>query len=177
MRVVIPTILLLLAGLLFAGSIANRAELREVQDAARDSARLDFEKRLLPRYEQERPFRGTYYSGFERQVITLCLDTQEPCATPVHPKGGPLECWVEWTKSASAELERLSQSLDGGWGAVQWARLEGRGRLATMPGGFGHLGMYMCQIEISSLAVARPLDPESKSAAGKAVESGRPKNR
>lgn len=85
--------------------------------------------------------------GFETSMIGVCGDKRSSCRVPVNVDGSEQPCWLVLSKKASEDADRLvgRQREDGEY----W--IEGSGRIAVRPGGFGHLGAYTCQVEMQAV--------------------------
>lgn len=103
---------------------------------------------LTPRYGPVKAISGKAMFGQETSIIGLCSDRREKCTLPVNIDGSEEACWLAFTKESSADIERLHGQayVENG---EYW--IEGEGRVAARPGGFGHLGAYTCQVEIKSV--------------------------
>ncbi|TPE63626.1 hypothetical protein FJQ54_01815 [Sandaracinobacter neustonicus] len=143
MRYVIPSLLLGLALLAFIGTISNVHERRQIREQADAQAEARFNERLSPQYDREVSFRGVTRFYFEINTILLCLDEAVPCRTPISTSGMPMECWVE-------NKDKDKRHIPNG------AMIEGVGRVATRPGGFGHMNLYECQLQISEWHIVPP---------------------
>jgi hypothetical protein len=100
------------------------------------------------------PITGVYVTSFELSALRLCDENAKGC-----DRDGPDGCWVEFTPAADAEASKFllgGRYADGHYGQY-W--IEGKGRVARSPGGFGHLSSYKCQILLSSVGVMKKLPP------------------
>lgn len=83
----------------------------------------------------------------------LCPEGRENCSAPVHDDGTDdmsRYCWLEFTNSARADRDRLHKG-GGQWEGAQEYWMEGTGRIALKPGGFGHLAQYRCEVEMTNI--------------------------
>jgi hypothetical protein len=102
-----------------------------------------------PQYEPIRRISGKAMFGQETSIIGVCESERATCKLPLNIDGFEQPCWLEFTKRASADLERLAgvTYLENG---EYW--INGAGRIAVRPGLFGHLNKYTCQVEMTSVA-------------------------
>jgi hypothetical protein len=99
-----------------------------------------------PAYGASRPISGKIMFGQETSMIGLCRTERTTCVLPTNVDGSDQPCWLVFTGAGTASLERLTGRRDPGDGEY-W--IEGDGRIAVEPGGFGHLSRYTCQVEVS----------------------------
>lgn len=102
-----------------------------------------FEHFFEPQYGEDQFISGEFSWYFETSAIELC-DNRNDCIPHRNVDGTVQSCWVDFVKDAGKD-RRLAEAKDGSF----W--LEGRGRVAVLPGSFGHLGEYTCQIEMSRI--------------------------
>lgn len=123
------------------------------QTAGAASSKQDEELRRYletPQYGGTRPLSGKAMFGRETSIIGLCDKGRADCELPRNVDGSEQPCWLEFTERASADRRRLTRANypeDGEY----W--IEGEGRVAVQPGGFGHLSEYTCQVELVSVRV------------------------
>ena len=92
-----------------------------------------------PQYGVPVRLRGVVGWGFETSSIDICDNASGPCVRHRNVDGAAQNCWLELAPSAANDLPR--EHLDGNF------LIELTGRVATLPGLFGHLGEHSCQIE------------------------------
>lgn len=101
-----------------------------------------------PQYGLEHALAGKMMFGQEMSIIGLCDRKRAACELPRNVDGSEQPCWLTFTERGSTHLKRMSRTdyvEDGEY----W--IEGIGRIAVHPGGFGHMSGYTCQVELSSV--------------------------
>jgi hypothetical protein len=101
-----------------------------------------------PQYGETRPISGKALFGRETSIIGVCESKRDSCKIPMNVDGLEQPCWLVFSKQSSADVKRLSGDSYGQDGEY-W--IDGFGRIAVRPGGFGHLNGYTCQVELSSV--------------------------
>lgn len=109
-----------------------------------DSEESWLEHYSAPQYGEERRVFGKYLSAFEASTINLCDDLSN-CPMRLNVDGSLQTCWVEFAPSASVPKRVFDDEGSGSY----W--LSGTGRIAVLPGSFGHLGGYTCQVEMTKI--------------------------
>ena len=97
---------------------------------------------LLPKYGEPTEIKGQYWAHWERSSINLCSE-RRGCRVPRNVDGSEQSCWTVFVGEAATAM---SAELKEG---EYW--IEGTGRIAVLPGSFGHLNQYTCQVEISEV--------------------------
>ena len=131
----------LIAGLMLASCEpvpGGGAEILEIDSP--DEAAVHFMK---PVYGEVQPISGEYSSFIETSAISLCNDVNN-CQPPRNIDGSIQSCWVEFADASNPDKFYADVGTGSYW-------VEGRGRIAVLPGSFGHLGQYTCQIEMSRI--------------------------
>jgi len=103
-----------------------------------------------PSYGLPRAITGKAVYGQETTMIGLCRTERRACVAPTNVDGSDQPCWLVFTEAGAASLAKATgrqYQQDGEY----W--IEGEGRIAVRPGGFGHLSEYGCQVEISHVRV------------------------
>ena len=108
-----------------------------------DSEESWLEHHSTPQYGDERKISGQYLAAFEASTINLCED-RTGCPIRRNVDGSEQECWVEFAASASVPKRLFTEEAGSYW-------LSGTGRIAVLPGSFGHLSGYTCQVEITKI--------------------------
>lgn len=78
----------------------------------------------------------------------------EFCASPVSedaPKclGPSQRCWLVFDGNANDDLDALTNRADCETEGLYW--MEGKGKKFVTENGFGHLGQYSCQVEMTKI--------------------------
>ncbi|MBA4767584.1 MAG: hypothetical protein H2049_08105 [Porphyrobacter sp.] len=133
----LPWLLLIIAG-------CNEQRNGEPKLLSFDSEESWLEHYSTPQYGEERSVSGKYFSAFEASTINLC-DDRSNCPMRLNVDGSLQTCWVEFAPSASVPTRVFDDKGSGSY----W--LSGTGRIAVLPGSFGHLGGYTCQVEMTKI--------------------------
>lgn len=115
-----------------------------------DRRELDALLRYLktPLYHEVRPITGKAFYGRETRELALCSAERKHCDLPRNVDGSEQPCWLEFTDVAADTVARLTGGKRIEIGEY-W--VEGEGRIAVLPGSFGHANQFTCQVEMQSV--------------------------
>ena len=103
-----------------------------------------------PQYGDVRRLSGQYSSSVEGSALNLC-DDRDVCYLQRNVDGSEQTCWTVFANESDTLLRQNDEEYAKFW-------VEGNGRIAVLPGSFGHLGQYTCQVEITDLTVSDKFD-------------------
>ncbi len=80
--------------------------------------------------------------------MELCSPSRTEEA-PKCPNAGR-HCWLEFDANANKDMDRITKQYHIAEEGTYW--MEGVGRMAKSSNGFGHLGQYECQVEMTKVS-------------------------